>query len=73
VDPEILPSARRHGLTDDEIRHAYHHPIRVFEFDELTLLIGGAQTGQLLEVGVASSEQGDLIVHAMLARSKFLR
>jgi hypothetical protein len=73
VGPEILPSARRHGLADDEILHAYRNPIRVFEFDELTLLIGGDQTGQLLEIGVASSEQGDLIVHAMLARSKFQR
>jgi hypothetical protein len=49
VDPVILTSARKHGTTDDDMLHAYRNPIRVFAFDELTMLIGADQTGQLLE------------------------
>jgi len=29
--------------------HAYNHPIRVFEFDDLTMLVGGDSAGRLLE------------------------
>ena len=43
--------------------HAYHHPVRVFEFDDLTMLIGGDASGRLLEIGVASAEGFDFIVH----------
>ena len=51
---------------------AYRHPIRVFDLDDLTLLIGADTAGRLLEVGVAESEGIEFIVHAMPARSKFL-
>ena len=30
VDPVILESARKHGITYEDMIHAYHHPIRVF-------------------------------------------
>ncbi len=41
VDLVIAESARKHGVSDDDIRHAYAHPIRVFELDEgLTMIIG---------------------------------
>jgi hypothetical protein len=73
MDPVVLASARKHGVTDDEMLHAYRHPIRVFEFDDLTMLIGGDASGRLLEVGVASAESIDFIVHAMAVRDKFLR
>ncbi|MHB1570190.1 MAG: hypothetical protein ACYCXW_11060 [Solirubrobacteraceae bacterium] len=53
--------------------HAFAHPIRAFELDEgLTMLIGGASTGTLLEVGVVEGTDGAVIVHAMPAREKFL-
>ena len=53
--------------------HAYHHPVRVFALDDLTMLIGADSSGRILEVGVASAEGFDFIVHAMSARPKFLR
>lgn len=53
--------------------HAYHHPVRVFALDDLTMLIGADSSGRILEVGVASAEGSDFIVHAMSARPKFLR
>jgi hypothetical protein len=74
VDPVVLASARKHGISDDDILHAYRHPLQVYEFDDLTLLIGGDRSGRPLEVGPATSEEGiEMIVHAMTARPKFLR
>lgn len=72
MDPVVLPSARKHGVTDAEMRHAYRNPIRVFDLDDLTMLIGSDETGRPLEVGVASAESVDFIVHAMPARPRFL-
>ena len=73
MDPVILASARKHGVTDDEMLHAYRNPIRVFEFDELTMLIGADSAARVLEIGTATAEGIDFIVHAMPARPKFLR
>jgi hypothetical protein len=73
VDPVILDSARKHGLSDDDILHAYRNPIRVFEVDDLTMLIGPDHAARLLEIGVATAEGIEFIVHAMPARDKFLR
>ena len=53
MDPVVLASAEKHGITDDDMLHAYRNPIRIFEFDELTMLIGAGQDGQELEVGLA--------------------
>jgi len=61
------------GFSDDDMLHAYRNPIRVFAFDELTMLIGAGQDGQELEVGLATAEGLEFIVHALIARSKFLR
>jgi hypothetical protein len=73
VDPVILGSARKHQLSDDDILHAYRNPIRVFDVDDLTMLIGPDRATRLLEIGVVSAEGVEFIVHAMPARNKFLR
>lgn len=52
--------------------HAYRNPIRVFDVDELIMLIGPDQSSSLLEIGVAHADGIDFIVHAMRARPKFL-
>ncbi len=67
-----MDSARKHGIRDDEMLHAYRHPIRVFEHDDLTMLIGPDQAARLLEIGVAEAEGIEFIVHAMAARPKYL-
>lgn len=72
VDPVILGSARKHGVTDDDMLHAYRNPVRVFQSDDLTMLVGAANDGTLLEIGVANAEGIDFIVHAMSARPKYL-
>ncbi|MGK2950115.1 MAG: hypothetical protein ACSLFP_16205 [Acidimicrobiales bacterium] len=54
--------------------HADRHPTRVFELDDLTMLVGGDRTGRPLEVGLVTSEEGvEFVVHAMAARARFLR
>ncbi len=73
MDPVILESARKHGISDDDMLHAYRNPIRVFVLDDLVMLIGGDEAGRLLEVGVAEAEGLEFIVHAMPARERFLR
>ena len=73
MDPVIVASARKHGIPDDDMLHAYRNPIRVFELKDLVMLIGGDESGRMLEVGVAAAEGIEFIVHAMPARDKFLR
>lgn len=73
MDPVIVASARKHGIADNDMLHAYRNPIRVFELDDLIMLIGGDESGRMLEVGIAAAEGIDFIVHAMPAREKFLR
>ena len=73
MDPVILESARKHGISDADMLHAYRHPIRVFVMDDLVMLVGGDEAGRLLEVGVAEAEGVEFIVHAMPARERFLR
>jgi hypothetical protein len=72
-DPVIPASARRNGIADDDMLHEYRNPVRVFEFDELAMLIGPDQAGRMLEVGLATAEGVEFVVHAMTARPKFLR
>jgi hypothetical protein len=71
--PDIAPSARRHGIADDDMRHAQCNPVTVTDLDDgLTMFAGPARDGTLLEIGVADTDDGPLIVHAMRARPKFL-
>ena len=72
MDPAILASARKHGVIDEDMLHAYRNPVRVFRLDDLTMLIGPDRSAQLLEIGVASAEGIDFIVHAMTARPRFV-
>ena len=72
VDPVIVDSARKHGITDDDMLHAYRNPMRVFDLDDLAMLIGADESSRLHEIGVAEAEGIEFIVHAMPARPKFL-
>ena len=73
MDPVVVATARKHGVNDDDMLHAYRNPIRVFGLDDLIMLIGADQAGNLLELGVATGEGVEFIVHAMPARPRFLR
>jgi hypothetical protein len=73
MDPVIVASARKHGVSDTNMLHAYRNPVRVFDLDDLVMLIGADEAGRLLEIGVATAEGVEFIVHAMPARPKFER
>ncbi len=68
---EIHPSARRHGVDDDDIAHAYDHAIAWVRLDDdptRYLVAEPDRAGNLLEV-VALVDEGDvLIIHAMSLR-----
>jgi hypothetical protein len=51
----------------------YRNPIRIFELDDLVMLIGPDLSTRLLEIGVATADGIEFVVHAMPARDKFLR
>lgn len=53
--------------------HAYRNPIRAFAVDDLVMLVGPDRAGRPLEIGVADADGIDFIVHAMPARSKYVR
>lgn len=72
--PVIAASARKHGVSDADMLHAFANPIRVFEMDEgLTMIIGANHAAIIFEVGVVDGAKTPVIVHAMRARKKFLR
>jgi hypothetical protein len=74
LEPVIAASARKHGVRDEDLLHAFNNPIRAEDLDEgLTMLVGPDHAGNLLEVGVVESDDGPLVVHAMPARPKYLR
>jgi hypothetical protein len=69
----VLPSALKHGVIEAQIRAALQVPMRRVELDEdLLLVVGADQTGQLLELIVADLNGNDpRIIHAMPLRAKF--
>ena len=70
----IEPSARKHGVQDEDMRHALRHHWRQVETDDVdrTVYIGPSTTGEPLEVVIVSDEAGTTIIHAMVARKKYL-
>jgi hypothetical protein len=69
----IHPSARKHGLLDEDIRHAATWAIWIVELDDENpgreLRLGFDTAGRLLETGVLVFDSGNqLIIHAMKAR-----
>ena len=45
MDPVIVARARKHGISDSDMLHAPRNPIRVFQTEDLVLLIGGEGSG----------------------------
>ncbi len=74
MEPVIAPSARKHGVSDAAILHAFNNPVRAEDLDEgLVMLVGPDHAGNLFELGVVTSNEGPVIVHAMPARPKYRR
>jgi hypothetical protein len=67
--------ARKHGVADADILHAVRTAMcRVAIDEDLTMLIGAAADGALLEIGVLDIDGDDpVVIHAMPLRPKFYR
>jgi hypothetical protein len=72
---DIEASARKHDVPDEDMLHAIQHHWRAFETDDpsVTMFIGPSRTAEPLEVGLLIDDEGAAIVHAMRARTKFLK
>jgi len=70
---EIHPSARNHGIADEDILHAVEHSMVVDDLGEdpdRWIVIGPDSAARLLEVIVLVTAEGDeLIIHAMPLRA----
>ena len=73
MEIEIARSAYRHGIHDEDMLHAFRNAIRVVRLDDVSVLVGGDRSGRLLEVGVVLKGERYRIIHAMLARPRYLR
>ncbi len=73
MNARILASARRHGIDDEDILHAFRNAILEVTDNDIVMLIGPNRDGNLIEVALIRSENGFLIIHAMQARKKYIK
>lgn len=72
---EIEDSAYRHGVEEEDIRHAWAHlvvEVSIRRTDNMQVWIGEARDGRLLEIGVLDF-YGQRIIHAMRLRRNWYR
>jgi hypothetical protein len=72
---EIHPSARKHGIADEDIAHAMRHALAVDDQeDDTRLYLGPSRSADLLEVVTIVRDDGpELAIHAMKMRAKYQR
>ncbi len=73
---EIHPSARKHGIADEDIEHATANAMSIDdqEEDDTRLYLGPARDADLLEVVTIVRDDGsELVIHAMKMRPKYRR
>ena len=73
---EILPSARKHGISDDDIRHGFNNAVAAIttpDQPDFAMVLGADLNGQLLELGVLAADDNDYVIHAMPARTKYVK
>ncbi len=73
---EIAPSARKHGVSDKDMRHAARNMMRIVPQDQedRVFIIGADGEGRLLEVIVLDPDGDEpVIIHAKKLRRKFYR
>lgn len=72
---EILGSARRHDIEDEDTIHAWQHAIRLVEYEyageERLLVIGPDRRGRMLELVAVPAAEPARIIHADMLRRKF--
>lgn len=74
---EIRESARKHGVTDADVLHAWENALRLVEYEyqgeDRILVIGPDLSGNLLELVAVPADEPTRIIHAAALRPKFFR
>lgn len=73
---EIADSARKHGISDEDMTHAVRQAVGEFpqEHADRIGLVGPDRAGRLLEVVVLGPDGDEpTLIHADVCRRKFLR
>jgi hypothetical protein len=72
---EIHPSARKHGIADEDIEHAMRHALAIADqADDTRLYLRSARSADLLEVVTIVRDDGsEVVIHAMKMRPKYRR
>jgi hypothetical protein len=72
---EIHPAAFKHGVAEEDIKHAVEHAMTIDDQDADTrLYLGPARNAALLEVvTVVRDKRSELAIHAMPMRAKYQR
>jgi uncharacterized DUF497 family protein len=72
---QILDSARKHGVHDDDILHAWENAVRYVEYkyhgEERLLVIGADRHGRMLELVAVPVNEPTRIIHADRLQPKF--
>lgn len=72
---EVLSSARKHGIHDADIDHAWRNAARLIEYEyqgeERLLVIGPDRHGRMLELVAVPAGEPTRIIHADQLRPKF--
>lgn len=72
---QISESARKHGVGEEDIVHAWENAIRYVEYeydgDERLLVIGSDRHGRILELVAVPADEPTRIIHADRLRPKF--
>jgi hypothetical protein len=74
MERRIHPSARKHGVSDEDILHAIDHAlvIEAYEDDVRLLYVGPDSAANLLEVvTVVDQDDDELVIHAMPMQAKY--
>jgi uncharacterized DUF497 family protein len=71
----VSESARKHGVDNEDITHAWENAIRYVEYDyggdERLLVIGADRHGRMLELVAVPADEPTRIIHADRLRPKF--
>ncbi|MGI8751548.1 MAG: hypothetical protein ACR2MN_04425 [Acidimicrobiales bacterium] len=72
----IEQTARTHGVTDDDMRHALTHRLHVSELptdddSERVLILGPDRAGNPLELVALLVDDGAVVIHAMALRARY--
>lgn len=76
---DIHQTALRHGVSDEDVRHAVAHAVAVVDLDAESdrpkvFVVGPDRGGNMLEVIVLLlAEDRELAIHAMRLRKKYYR